>query len=71
VSRGGSITRAFRQSTTSNEKTPMLKSVIRLQSQLLVRRAFKPKAKLKPGPRGLAVKFRPGRAGPICIQYET
>jgi len=49
----------------------MLKSVIRLQSQLLVRRALKPNAKLKPGQRGLAVKFRPSRAGPIRIQYET
>jgi len=71
VSRGGSITRAFRQSRTSNERNPMLKSVIRLQSQLLVRRAFKPSAKLKPGQRGLAVKFRPSRAGPIRIQYEA
>jgi len=49
----------------------MLKSVIRLQSQLLVRRAFKPSAKFKPGRRGLAVKFRPSRVGPIRIQYET
>jgi hypothetical protein len=49
----------------------MLKSIIRLQSQLLVRRAFKPSAKLKPGQRGLAVKFRPSRAGPIRMQYET
>ena len=49
----------------------MLKSVFRLQSQLLVRRAFKPNAKLKPGQRGLAAKFRPSRVGPIRIQYET
>ena len=49
----------------------MLKPVIRLPSQLLIRRAFKPNAKLKPGQRGLAVNFRPSRAGPIRIQYET
>lgn len=49
----------------------MLKSIIRLQSQLLVRRVFKLNARLKPGQRGLAVKFRPSRAGPIRIQYET
>ncbi len=49
----------------------MLKSIIRFQSRLLVRRAFKPNARLKPGQRGRAVKFRPSRAGPIRIQYET
>jgi hypothetical protein len=45
--------------------------MIRSQSRLLIRRAFKPNAKFKPGLRGLAVKFRPSRAGPVRIQYET
>ena len=49
----------------------MLKSVIRLQSQLLIRRAFKPNAKLKPGLRRPGATYRPGRAGPIRIPYET
>ena len=43
----------------------MLKPVLRFQSRLLIRRAFKPNAKLKPGRRVLAVQFRPNRAGPI------
>jgi hypothetical protein len=49
----------------------MLRPMIRSQSRLLIRRAFKPNAKFKPGLRGLAVKFRPSRAGPVRIQYET
>jgi hypothetical protein len=49
----------------------MLKPVLRYRIRLLIRRAFKPNAKSKPGLRGVAVTFRPGRAGPIPIQYET
>jgi len=49
----------------------MLKPVIRFQSRLLIRKAFKLNAKLKPGQRGVAVRFRPCCAGPIQIQHET
>ena len=49
----------------------MLKPMIRFPSRLLIRRAFKPNAKLKPGLRRPGATYRPGRAGPIRILYET
>ena len=48
----------------------MLKPTIRFPSRLLIRRAFKPNAKLKPGLRPAGATYRPSRAGPIRIPYE-
>ena len=49
----------------------MLKPMIRFPNRLLIRRAFKPNAKLKPGLRRPGATYRPSRAGPIRIPYET
>ena len=48
----------------------MLKPTIRFPSRLLIRRAFRPNAKLKPGLRRPGATYRPSRAGPIRILYE-
>ena len=49
----------------------MLKPTIRFPSRLLIRRAFKPNAKLKPGLRPAGATYRPSRAIPIRIPYEA
>ena len=48
----------------------MLKPTIRFPSRLLIRKAYKPNAKLKPGLRRLGATYRPSRASPIRIPYE-
>ena len=48
----------------------MLKPITRFPNRLLIRRAFKPNAKLKPGLRRPGATYRPSRGSPIRIPYE-
>ena len=60
--RGRSITDAFRHFETLNQRNPM-KPVLRYQSQLLIRRSYKPCRGLRIRPAKLNFSFRPVRFG--------
>ena len=69
--RGRSITDAFRQHLTPNERKPM-RPVIRYQSQLLYRKSYKPDRVIRIRPAKLNFEFRPVRFGlkPKITTYE-